>query len=392
MGFEFLRNQSALFLHGARGTDPAAAGHGDGGEDDGEDPNGGDDGGGVDLGLVPPALGGGGDSGRFATQYTASERSVGTTAPSEPYTSDDRYSQRGSHLGGSSARGGGFEHDYYDSGAPVQAPPNRLAATLEHAQLEDGVDLAGLRRGGLGGEDDAAAQDPQRPASPTSSEDSGGMGARVNGGRPVKSEGQLAAEDALRAMGVFLNPAGLSPVDRSTAHRHGPAAEDEQGEVGGSNVEYKRRTGERKCPSVESFTPTDGVMSDFEGSVKSRSTEADGEQEPQEADEAERDLEAEYGPMEDYIWPEEFGEVVTIGFLPGSIGMTFHATADGILVTEVSGAAAWVGVEVQDFIVEVNGRVLPADLEDGELYEMLLELPRPVQVRAAACDSTWLSF
>ena len=393
MGFDFLRNQSAMFLHGSRGTDPS------GGSRHGEDAEGGggsgegldldaedDEEGGVDLGPTPPTLGGGGDSGRFATQYTVSERSVGTTAPSEPYTSDDRFSQRGP----GSIRGGS-EHDYYDSGAPVQMPP-RLVATLEHAQLEDGVDLGGLRRANLSGDDVNGGQGNNnhddddgmlRPATPSGSENSEDLEDVASGGRqPMKSEGQLAAEDALRAMGVFLNPSEHSPSVSSTVKRQGAATVDNHSEIVGSSSGggSKWRSSGRKSPSVESFTPTDGIMSDVDGSVKSRSTEIDAEQESLEVDEAHRDFEAEYGPMEDYEWPEEFGEVVTISFLPGSIGMTFQATADGIIVTEVNGAAAWVGVEVNDFIVEVNGRVLPADFEDGELYEMLLELPRPVQV------------
>ena len=68
-------------------------------------------------------------------------------------------------------------------------------------------------------------------------------------------------------------------------------------------------------------------------------------------------------------------------FGSGPIGMTFANEQDiGLIVVEVGGVAAQQGIQTGDLIAEVNGRELPTDMYDDELYEMLVELPRPVAI------------
>ena len=323
MGFAFLARESSKFLHGARG--------GGGGDEDDED-----DEGGV---AAETALSEGGESGRFATQYTESERSVQTTVPSEYDPGSAQWGE------GRSSRA---SQDEYGGEYGAFRADNRLATTRE-----DGVDLDGLDLDGLdhrpdtpsddgGGNDDANGVDlDEHDGNHDGGSDRSGS---QQGPRPApplrKTSGQLAAEEAMRAMGIIFG------LDKGS----GGDGDDDDGS---------------------------DVMSDPSGSRHSRSTASESSAPRDEDDGGERDFYAEYGDPPE--WPE-LGEVMALDFGPGSIGMTFNATEDGIMVTDVGGAAAHLGVQVHDFIVEINGRVLPADMEDGELYEMLVELPRPVTV------------
>jgi hypothetical protein len=86
----------------------------------------------------------------------------------------------------------------------------------------------------------------------------------------------------------------------------------------------------------------------------------------------------------------ESGAIVTRTFFRQSVGIYFRTTLtkDGIAVTgflidgpDISNRRVVVqGVQIQDSIVEINGRILPSDMKATELSEMLQELPRPVNI------------
>lgn len=74
-------------------------------------------------------------------------------------------------------------------------------------------------------------------------------------------------------------------------------------------------------------------------------------------------------------------EVFTHEFGQGPIGITFHdKRGGGFTITGCEGVAKAKGVRVGDAIVEINEQRLPADMLDDELYDMLVELPRPVSI------------
>ena len=107
------------------------------------------------------------------------------------------------------------------------------------------------------------------------------------------------------------------------------------------------------------------------------------------------------------LWPEN-GKVMTLSFGSRFINMAFQtvSTQDGILVTELlltpihsdddwfmppGGNAAKNGVHRFDLIVEVNGRIVPCDMESTELAELLEELPRPVNIGFIRFDLSTLN-
>jgi len=73
--------------------------------------------------------------------------------------------------------------------------------------------------------------------------------------------------------------------------------------------------------------------------------------------------------------------VVTFSFGAGPMGITFHGKrSGGFVITGCEGVAAQKGVRVGDAIVEINRQRLPEDMLDDELYDMLVELPRPISI------------
>jgi hypothetical protein len=69
-------------------------------------------------------------------------------------------------------------------------------------------------------------------------------------------------------------------------------------------------------------------------------------------------------------------------FPPGSIGLSFMniEEQDGIVVTHCEGAALHAGVIAGDLIVEVNEEPLDADFTEDNLFDLLMELPRPISI------------
>jgi hypothetical protein len=80
-------------------------------------------------------------------------------------------------------------------------------------------------------------------------------------------------------------------------------------------------------------------------------------------------------------------------FGPGPIGMSFDQAPNDskvLIVTQSEGAAAAAGVVMNDRIVEVNGKQLHPEFTVDDLFDMLMEEPRPISIgylRIAEPDS-----
>ena len=104
--------------------------------------------------------------------------------------------------------------------------------------------------------------------------------------------------------------------------------------------------------------------------------------ESQPVDDTENEEEAE---LQEELGEEDVTITFRASFGEGPIGMSFNQYEGGrwnLVVTRVEpgGAATLAGVSPGDLIAEVNGELLSAQVNEDDLFDMLVELPRPIEI------------
>jgi hypothetical protein len=75
--------------------------------------------------------------------------------------------------------------------------------------------------------------------------------------------------------------------------------------------------------------------------------------------------------------------VYRVMFGPGPIGVSFYSSSKdrvSLVVSRSEGAASSAGVAVNDRIIDINGTKLPLGFTEDQLFELLIEEPRPISI------------